>query len=210
MRSSTTADAPPPPLQMDAVPAAAPSASRPMASAPTMRAPLMPMGWPSDTAPPRRFTVARSSPRICAFASATTEKASFTSCRATSPAPMPAAASALGTASAGATVKSTGARCASPKPTTAASGSRPRALAAPRDMTTSAAAPSFSLLALPAVTVPSFLNADRRDVSLVVSFRGSSSSSTTTSPFLDFTVTGAISFACSALAARARAYDSSA
>mmetsp|Transcript_13831 Transcript_13831/g.45134 ORF Transcript_13831/g.45134 Transcript_13831/m.45134 type:complete len:201 (-) Transcript_13831:620-1222(-) len=199
------ADAPPPPLQMDATPVDWPSRARPRARAPTMRAPEQPIGWPRDTAPPRALTAERSAPRSFAFASATTEKASLISCASTASGATPAWSSALGTARAGATVKSTGAVCASAKPAMAQIGSRPWALANFSDVTTSAAAPSLSFDAFAAVTVPSFLKALRRDRSLLVSLAGSSSSDTVVIPLRVFTSTGAISSAMAAAAARARA-----
>ena len=75
---------------------------------------------------------------------------------------------------------------------------KPCASAYARDVTTTAAPPSFSELALPAVTVaPSPLpNAGRSlaRTSAVVSTRGPSSVSTIVSPFFPAMVTGAISF----------------
>jgi len=69
-------------------------------------------------------------------------------------------------------------------------------LAVALDMTTTADAPSLTPGALPAVTVPSFLNAgfNARNASIVVSRRGDSSvSNVTGSPFLPGISTGTIS-----------------
>ena len=76
-----------------------------------------------------------------------------------------------------------------------ASGFKLRFAASAPDITTSTAAPSLMPEALPAVTVPSFEKAGRsfRNPSMVASWRMNSSSETTTSPFLVFTVTGTIS-----------------
>ena len=76
-----------------------------------------------------------------------------------------------------------------------ASGVSPRRFASAADITTSAAAPSFSPLAFPAVTVPSLLNAGRSlaIISAVLSWRIYSSSLTTMSPLRPLIVTGVIS-----------------
>mmetsp|Transcript_37237 Transcript_37237/g.105112 ORF Transcript_37237/g.105112 Transcript_37237/m.105112 type:complete len:241 (+) Transcript_37237:128-850(+) len=160
--SSTMALAPPPPLQMEAVPYLAPLARSRLQSCPTTRAPDMPMGCPRATAPPWTFTVSGLRPRSFMLARATTANASFTSCSSMSEATRPARATAIGTALAGAVVNLTGACAASEKPRMAARGFAPRLRASAADMTTSAAAPSLSLELLAAVTVPPFLNAGLR------------------------------------------------
>ena len=64
----------------------------------------------------------------------------------------------LGIANAGAIAKSTGAHAASAKEIILASGFEPCCLAASSDIKIVAAAPSFNVLALAAVMLPSFLN----------------------------------------------------
>ena len=55
--STTTADAPPPPLQIAAHPTCRSSFSRAFTNVQRIRAPLAPMGCPSDTEPPYILTV---------------------------------------------------------------------------------------------------------------------------------------------------------
>lgn len=54
-RSTTRAEAPPPPLQMAATPIFFPWWRRAWSKVTTIRAPLQPIGWPSATAPPLTF-----------------------------------------------------------------------------------------------------------------------------------------------------------
>ena len=70
MRSSTIADAPPPPLQMDAHPRVASFLFNALYSVPMIRAPDIPMGWPKLTAPPNILTLAGSKFNNFMFASA--------------------------------------------------------------------------------------------------------------------------------------------
>mmetsp|Transcript_13888 Transcript_13888/g.46340 ORF Transcript_13888/g.46340 Transcript_13888/m.46340 type:complete len:200 (-) Transcript_13888:598-1197(-) len=199
---------------MDATPRVPSLCFSAVQSAPMMRAPLMPMGWPSETAPPNTLTRAESSSRSFAFAKATTLKASLISWTSTSFKAHSAMASAAGTASAGAMVKSAGARCASPKPRMAASGTRPRLFARRSDIKTRAAAPSLSDDALTAVTVPPVArNAGRAEASFAASnLAGSSSRDTNVEglPRPPGISTGEISSACTDFAADARLYDSAA
>mmetsp|Transcript_6438 Transcript_6438/g.18210 ORF Transcript_6438/g.18210 Transcript_6438/m.18210 type:complete len:207 (+) Transcript_6438:91-711(+) len=191
----TMAEAPPPPLQMEAQPRVASFCRSTLMRPPTMRPPLMPMGCPSATAPPLTLTLSCSSPRMRMLASATTEKASLISWYSTSFAVTPALANASGTASAGAVVKSTASFSASAKPRIFASGASPRALAAAPLMTTVAKAPSLRLEALAAVTVPSRLKAGRSAgiFSGFVEYTSLSWSTTTASPRRCGTETGTIS-----------------
>ena len=71
LRSSTIADAPPPPLQMAATPMRALLASSTDSSRMTSAAPLAPMGCPSATAPPCTFTLhapcSKSQSHLCVY-----------------------------------------------------------------------------------------------------------------------------------------------
>ena len=148
------------------------------------------------------------------LASATTEKASLISQRATSSLLIPARCSACGTASDGAMGKSIGAHAASAVATTRASGASFRACTASPLASTSALAPSLIELAFAAVTVPSLSKAGR-SVRTFSRFtrRNSSSSSTVWSPsFGSRIVTGTSSSANAwfSHARVARSYEASA
>ena len=126
-----------------------------------IRAPVIPYGWPSAIAPPCGFSLSLngSTPSSRHTGSTCAANASFSSITSTSSIVMPAYASTLRTASIG--------------PTPMISGSTPetrrredpRARLDPElrrarlsDMTTTAAAPSFSGHEFPAVTLPPGLN----------------------------------------------------
>ena len=118
------------------------------------------MAWPSATAPPLTFTFAGSMPSSLSTATACTANASFSSKRSTSrelPAGLLARRGAPLRPASSARTSAPGR--SSPAPTMRASGVRPSACARSAAITTSADAPSLTPGALPAVTVPSFLNA---------------------------------------------------
>ena len=119
------------------------------------RAPQAPSGWPSAIAPPLTLTRSGSSSVHSArHASDWAANASFNSSTDTSPQPMPACASARFAASTGPMPNTSGSTPETPRPAIRASGSRPIASAAAALPISTAAAPSFSAEALPAVTVP--------------------------------------------------------
>ena len=95
---------------------------------------------------------------------------------------MPALPSAFWTAGTGPMPMTAGSTPATPLVRQRSLGVRPSSAALRSDMRTTAAAPSLILDALPAVTVPSFLNTGRRVESLsrLVSALGPSSALTTT------------------------------
>ena len=156
----------PPPPQIAAPPSSASRRCISNAVVRTIRAPLAPIGWPRATAPPFGFTIASSTSSMRVACTATPAKASLTSSTPRSAAPTPTFLSALSIASAG-TVCSDGKRSADmPYASIRASGdqsepTRPR----PRSATTTAQAPSLICDALPAVTVPSGVNAGGRPAS---------------------------------------------
>ncbi len=123
------------------------------------------------------------------------EKASFTSNRSVLATVQPHFSRTRCTAPDGASRKSSGLRANCACATIRATGVAPSSRARSRDDTTSAAPPSFTFDALPAVIVPSVLKAgrsERRDSRLVS--RGVSSLITrVTSPLRPFTSTAAIS-----------------
>ncbi len=117
----------------------------------------------------------------------------------------PAFCSTMRIASTGVIITHLGSRPLVACATMRASGVRPRAAASAADITTSAAAPSFSPGALPAVTVPVGVKAGlsaARVIGVVSSRTDSSRSNTTAGPFFAAIDTGRISSA-KAPAARA-------
>mmetsp|Transcript_14970 Transcript_14970/g.30045 ORF Transcript_14970/g.30045 Transcript_14970/m.30045 type:complete len:208 (-) Transcript_14970:703-1326(-) len=189
----TIAEAPPPPLQMEAQPMVASLACSTPYSVPIILEPELPMGCPSATAPPCTLTVARSRSMSLALTSPTTEKASLISWNCTSLADTPAWFRARGTASEGAVVNSTGSLAASPNPRTRNSGVRLFSRAYFPEVMIIAEAPSFSLDALAAVTVPSLAKAGRsvRSLSRFMPLNSSSTPTTESAlPRLPLIVTG--------------------
>mmetsp|Transcript_17124 Transcript_17124/g.46356 ORF Transcript_17124/g.46356 Transcript_17124/m.46356 type:complete len:235 (-) Transcript_17124:610-1314(-) len=193
MRSTTTADAPPPPLQMLATPKRPSTWSSAERSVTRILMPDAPIGCPMATAPPNMFTLAGSSPRMRLLATDTTEKASLISKASTSAMVSPARSSATGIANAGDVVNLMGSCAASAYATMRALGDRPFACTSAPEVSTTAAAPSESVLELPAVTVPSRLKAGRAEVSRWASLKTSSSVSTVWSPLRPGMMTGATS-----------------
>mmetsp|Transcript_25459 Transcript_25459/g.75251 ORF Transcript_25459/g.75251 Transcript_25459/m.75251 type:complete len:252 (-) Transcript_25459:953-1708(-) len=197
---------------MAATPTPPPPTRSTLSSVTRIRAPLAPMGCPSATLPPCALTRSAGSCISFRFARSTTEKASLTSQKSTSRTDRPARCSAFGTASAGAVVNHSGAVAASACARTRASTGRPSAAAFARLHSTSAAAPSVTGLALPAVTVPlpSFANTVRSRGSFVRSILEGPSSAETTRPFGSVTGTTSQAVWPMAAAALARAWLSAA
>ena len=160
------------------------------------RAPLAPMGWPRATAPPLTLTLAGSSSSSRTTATAWTANASFSSTRSTLDGPQPVFFQSFRTASTGVIITSDGSRPATAWATIRAIGFTPERFARSAEVTTSAAAPSFTPGALPAVTVPPSLKAGLSfaSASSDVSSRGpSSTAKATASPFFWGMGTGRIS-----------------
>ena len=143
-------------------------------------------------------------------AAATAANASLISNRSTSATVSPALVSACEMAREGWVSNEGSGPATSPNPTSSASGVRPSSSALARLTRTTAAAPSESWEALPAVIVPSGENAGRRRPrdSVVVSGRTPSSVSTTIVPLRWVIVTGTISSASvpALIAAHARSW----
>src|SRR5712691_6603996 len=143
-----------------------------------MRAPEAPMGWPSATAPPLTFTFSGLSLSWRVTAIAATEKASLSSTKSTSLSRFqPVFVSSFSTASTGAIMTHFGSTPLTACATMRAIGCFPRRAALRSLVTIKAAAPSLVPGALPAVTVPSLLNAgfSFASTSNDVSSRGDSS-----------------------------------
>src|SRR3954453_10401595 len=146
-----------------------------------IRAPLAPIGWPSATAPPFGVTIASSTPSMRVACTVTPANASLISTTSRSSVVAPIRFNAFSSASAG-TVCSDANRSADiPYASIRATGVSPSRRTAPSLATTTAHAPSLICDALPAVTVPSSVNAGRSVASrsTVVSARMPSSRSTT-------------------------------
>ena len=139
-----------------------PRCSRACSSVTSTRAPLAPIGWPSAIAPPWTFTFASSSSSPCrsrASAPRTPRSSRTGRCRRASARPSPATCRTAPTGArkmsfgrdpAGGVGDDPGQRLRAELAAACARGRRPRA-----------AAPSLSVEALPAVTVPSGWNAGR-------------------------------------------------
>ena len=123
-----------------------------------MRAPVMPKGCPRAIAPPCTLSLSASMPRCRADGMTCAANASLISTRSTSSIVMPARAKAWRLASIGPRPMISGFNADSPDDTIRASGRMPSSAALVSLITTTAAAPSLSGQALPAVTVPSGRN----------------------------------------------------
>src|SRR3989344_88848 len=123
----------------------------------TRRAPLAPRGWPSAMAPPQALTRASSSfrPKARSTARPCAAKASLSSITSMWSMVRPVCASTFRVAGVGPKPMMRGATPATAMPTTRARGLRPYLAALASSASSSAQAPSFTPLALPAVTVPS-------------------------------------------------------
>ena len=144
-----------------------------------MRAPVMPKGWPSAIAPPCGLSLSPngSTPMPRAEGMTWAANASLISTMSMSSMLIFARLSACLDASIGPRPMNSGSRADSPVATTRAMGLMPSSFARRSDITTTAAAPSFSGQALPAVTVPFSRNAgcSVARTSMVVPGRGPSS-----------------------------------
>src|SRR5829696_2941810 len=160
-RSTTMAMPWPPPTHIVSRPIVRSIDSRSFSSVFMIRAPVMPYGWPSAIAPPCGFSLSLngSTPISRHTGSTCAAKASFNSTTSTSSIVMPARASTRRTASIGPTPMISGSTPETDDATIRARGSIPSSRARVSDMTTTAAAPSFSGHGLPAVTLPPGLNA---------------------------------------------------
>mmetsp|Transcript_18415 Transcript_18415/g.58713 ORF Transcript_18415/g.58713 Transcript_18415/m.58713 type:complete len:226 (-) Transcript_18415:534-1211(-) len=179
------------------------------------RVPEAPIGWPRLVAPPRGFTLAGSSPSSRQTPRLWAANASLASKMSTWSMVQPAFCRASLVAGTGPMPMIFGSTPALAYATTRPSGVPPSCAATDSAATTTAAAPSLMPDALPAVTVPSFLNAARSLPSfsaVAPGFGNSSLSKMMGSPFRCGMETGQISSAkrLSAMALAARACDSAA
>mmetsp|Transcript_14236 Transcript_14236/g.35525 ORF Transcript_14236/g.35525 Transcript_14236/m.35525 type:complete len:226 (+) Transcript_14236:152-829(+) len=179
------------------------------------RAPDAPIGWPSAIAPPQTFTRAASSRSCWQTARLCAAKASFASTRSRSSTRHPALARHLRTAGTGPIPITRGSTPALAAATIRARTGVPVEAAYSSEATRSAAAPSFSPDALPAVTLPSFWKAGRSFASLSAVTPGlgySSRAKSSGSPFFCGTGTATISRSNqpAAIAASARCCDAAA
>ena len=149
-------------------------------------APDAPIGWPIAIAPPLTLIFEVSQPISLFTAIACAANASLISIRSRSFGVQPAFFSASWLAGTGPIPMIDGSRPAEEYALILTSGFRPSSFAFDADIMMTAAAPSLSPDALPAVTVPSFANAGRRldSDSTVVPCFGNSSASNFTVPFL--------------------------
>src|SRR4051794_12725271 len=153
-RISTASPCPPPPHSV-ATPSPPPRRRSSNASVRTSRRPDAASGCPSATAPPLTFTRSRSIPSAAADASTTPANASLISHRSTSPGATPYAESSFADASAGRRCSVESAPAPTARPTPSAKGEAPRSRVVPSPATP----PSDPCDALPAVIVPSRVNA---------------------------------------------------
>src|SRR6056297_391180 len=195
-RSIAMAVPSPPPMQIAATPRLRSRFSKAFSSVTMIRAPLAPMGWPSAQAPPLTFTFSRGRPISCMKAMGTTAKASFTSQRSTSSLDQPSDCRSFCAAGTGAVVNQPGACAWLAWPMMRARMFSPRASAASREASRSAAAPSLIDEELAGVTVPSLRKAGFNcGILSGRALAGCSSSEIVTSPLRVCRVTGAISAA---------------
>ncbi len=167
----------PPATHMVSRPMVASSVSRSLSSVVMMRAPVIPNGWPSAIAPPNGLSFSGSIPHSCMQGTTWAANASLSSTTSMSPIVMPACSRTAATAGIGPRPMISGRMAATEEATIRARGFRPRSAARCADMTSTAAAPSLSGQALPAVTVPDSLKAgwSAASFSIVVPGRGPSS-----------------------------------
>src|SRR6476661_588863 len=194
-RSSRASPCPPPPHRA-AAPSPPPRRRSSRARCSARRAPEAPTGCPMAMAPPLTLTASGPTPRSRIDWMATAANASFISNRSTSAEERPCRPSAFAIALAGWDSNEASGPATVPWAPISASTGRPSCSALVRLITTTAAAPSESCEAFPAVTVPSAAKAGRSlaRLSVVVPGRMPSSSVTSSgSPFRCGTGTGAIS-----------------
>ena len=169
----------PPPTHIVSRPNVLSFSRSPLSSVQRMRAPVIPKGWPSAIAPPcgLSFSLNGSTPMPRAAGITWAANASLISTMSMSSMLILARFSACFEASMGPNPMNSGSSAESPVETTRAIGLMPSSLARRSDITTTAAAPSLSGHALPAVTVPFSRNAgwSVARTSIVVPGRGPSS-----------------------------------
>lgn len=160
-----------------------------------MRQPEAPIGWPRAIAPPFMLVLFVSNPSSLMTAMDWAAKASFASIRSSSSIDQPAFFRAFFVAGMGPVPIIDGSTPAVAHEAILAIGFMPLFSASDLCISKTAAAPSFSPEALPAVTVPSFLKAGLRLArdSMVAPKRGCSSFSIIISPLRVFCVMGIIS-----------------
>ena len=142
-----------------------------------MRAPVIPNGWPRAIAPPNGLSFSGSMPHSSRHGTTWAANASLSSTTSMSEIVIPARSSTAFTAGIGPRPMISGRIAATEEATMRARGFRPRFAAFSADITSTAAAPSLSGHALPAVTVPSGAKAglSSASFSIVVPGRGPSS-----------------------------------
>ena len=186
----------PPPMHIDTTTCLAPRRLPSIRMWPLKRAPVMPKGWPIAIEPPLTLNLAGSMPSLSREYRHWLAKASFNSHKSMSSIFRPWRASSRGIANTGPMPISSGWQPATAQPLKAPSGCSPRRSASLASISTTAAPPSASWLALPAVMK---WPAPRTGSSLArpaneVSGRLHSSRSTTTSTIDSSFVTLSITF----------------
>src|SRR5690606_28106939 len=148
------------------------------ASVPISLAPVAPSGWPSACAPPLTFSLSRLAPNALAHASGTEPNASFTSYRSMSSIDRPVCLRIFSVAGIGPSSTMVGSEPTALMAWMRAIGFRPDAFMARSLMISTAAAPSHTWLAVPAVIRPSGSNGCRAEMasSVALSRRPSSRS----------------------------------
>ena len=119
-----------------------------------IRAPVMPNGWPRAIAPPNGLSFSGSMPHSSRHGTTWAANASLSSSTSMSSIVMPACSSTFSTAGIGPRPMISGRIAATEEATMRARGFSPSSFARSSDITSTAAAPSLSGQALPAVTVP--------------------------------------------------------
>ena len=185
----------PPPMQSVARPVFASIFCISWSRVTRIRQPDAPTGWPRAMAPPLGFNFSRSKPSSFPTATDWAANASLASITSKSPISIPAFAITFFVAATGPMPMIRGSTPARAPATHVAMGVTPSSFAFSSLITTTAAAPSLMPEALPAVTIPSFLNAGRSfpRASILEPALGPSSVSTRMVVFFVFTSTGTIS-----------------
>jgi hypothetical protein len=157
-----SAEAMPPPAHIAATAVPPPRRRSSWTSVSTIRVPVIATGWPRLQPLPRTFTIVSSIPSSRVTATGTEAKASLISHRSMSLILSPARSRAFGIAIDGASPVSAGKTPALAHARTIASGSRPRPSANDELVTMTAAAPSLTPAALPAVMLKPSMPATAR------------------------------------------------
>ena len=130
-----------------------------------IRAPVIPKGWPRAIAPPNGLSFSSSIPSVSLHGTICAANASLISTTSMSIIDMPVFFSSCSIAGIGPRPMTSGRIAATVEATIRARGLKPAAVAFSSLITSSAAAPSLSGQALPAVTVPPSLNTGFSDAS---------------------------------------------